>query len=338
MPLGRNDRCHCGSGKKFKHCCGGAGSVAAASRLNAPTLASRFYEAGKFAEAATEYQLLVANDPANARLALRLGTCQLQAEQVAAAITSFAAAIARDPHDDAMHNNLGFAYLQQSQYARAVESFRQAITLKPSNASAQTNLGDALGASGQLEASIACYRQASAIEPRNAEALFNLGRALMQFGDAPAAIIPLRAVVALAPQASVAWQWLADAYADAAAATPRRMALDDAAVEADLLGCLSRRDIEPAFLAPTISSVLRRCPAFSALLIASDTTVPLVLDDATAAVIAKPLWLKLLENTVVADGEFERLVTRTRRRALLGERPLRMAVLVAIAQQCHLAE
>ncbi len=180
-------------------------------------------------------------------------------------------------------------------------------------------------------------------DPADPQARFELGRALVHAGRPREALAHLRAAVRGAPQAGEAWQWLADALAQL------RFDAGNAEIEGELVECLSRADIEPAYLAPAAASLLRADPSFRALLPAprGNESRELQLDEAALRELARPLFLLLLENAFIPEPDFERLVATIRRTAALGWRaraPRGGAngtlpeILGAVAHQCFLTE
>jgi len=181
------------------------------------------------------------------------------------------------------------------------------------------------------------------VDPANRRSSFDLGRALVHAGQPRAALAHLRAAVRIAPQTGEIWQWFADALAQL------RFDVSNAQIESEFVACLSRPDIEPAYLAPAAASLLRADPSFRALLppLQGDDSGTLPLDETALRRLARPLFLLLLENTFIPEPDFERLVARIRRAALLGWRAREPAasgnvalreVLCAVAHQCFLTE
>ncbi len=425
MAIGRNEPCPCGSGRKYKHCCGAperqaapgpASSAAALVEGVADKLASasRLLQAGQLAQAERLYRQVLADDAANAQATHFLGMCLFQAgrpdEGMAAlrrsvalapsndmfwlnlgmvsmqsnehgeaeaslrralsarpdspaahnylgvvllrtgryaeAVKSFERALALNPADDTVHNNFGYARFEHGEVEAAYTHFRRAIEINPKNAMAHNNLGNALRALGDMAGSMASYRRAVEIDPANPMARFNLGRALVDAGQPEAALVHLRAAVRVAPQAGAAWQWLADVLAQ------RRFDAYDAGAEGEFIECLSRSDIAPDTLAQAAASLLRADPSFHRLLPPSggEDFDALRLDEAVMRPLARPLFLLLLENAIIPEPDFERLVAKVRRAAILAwrsrthrgetahdEAALR-DVLGAVAHQCFLAE
>lgn len=181
------------------------------------------------------------------------------------------------------------------------------------------------------------------VDPGDPRARFDLGRALVHAGQPRAALAHLRAAVRITPQAAEVWQWFADALAQL------RFDARDAGIEGEFVECLSRPDIEPAYLASAAASLLRADPPFRSLLmrLKADDSHTLPLDEAVLRRLARPLFLLLLENTFIPELDFERLVAMIRRAAAFGWRARTLGgagnvalreVLGAVAHQCFLTE
>ena len=168
MPPGRNEPCSCGSGRKYKHCCGNA----SADRVAPPGDAQAHYLRGQ----ALESQ----------------GLLERAAE-------SFGRATALDPELADAHNDLGEVLLRLGRTDAAVASCERALALRPRFAAALGNLANADRARGALGAAIAGYRRVIALEPGLAEAHRNLGSALLEAGGREAAIASLQRALELRP-------------------------------------------------------------------------------------------------------------------------------------------
>jgi tetratricopeptide (TPR) repeat protein len=184
MPPGRNEPCSCGSGRKYKHCCGKSPADTAAPKAPLPDDADAHYLRGQTLEA------------------------QGLLEQAA---QSFGRATALRPKFADAHNDLGEVLLRLGRTDAAIASCRRALALRPRFAAALGNLANAERALGTLSAAIAGYRRVIALEPELAEAHRNLGSALLEAGEREAAIISLQKAVALRPGFTAAVAQLARA-------------------------------------------------------------------------------------------------------------------------------
>jgi tetratricopeptide (TPR) repeat protein len=162
MPPGRNEPCPCGSGRKYKHCCGKTAADAQVHHLLGQALEDQ-------------------------------GLLERAAE-------SFGRAIALDPKFADAHNDLGQVLLRLGRTDAAIASCRRALALRPRFAAALGNLANAERARGALAAAIAGYRRVIELEPGLAEAHRNLGSALLEAGDGEAAIHCLQRAIELRPE------------------------------------------------------------------------------------------------------------------------------------------
>ncbi len=162
MPPGRNEPCTCGSGRKYKHCCG--------------------------------------KTPADAQVHYLIGQALEERGLLERAAESFGRATALNPKFADAHNDLGEVLLRLGRTDAAIASCQQALALRPRFAAALGNLANAERARGALAAAIAGYRRVIALEPGLAEAHRNLGSALLEAGDREAAIHSLQRAIELRPE------------------------------------------------------------------------------------------------------------------------------------------
>jgi tetratricopeptide (TPR) repeat protein len=172
-PLRRNVPCPCGSGRKYKHCCGKTADDAQVHYLQGQALEER----GSFERAAE----------------------------------SFGRATALRPEFAEAHNDLGEVLLRLGRVDAAVASCERALALRPNFAAALGNLANAERARGALVAATAGYRRVIALEPGLAEAHRNLGSALLEAGEREEAIASLRRAIELRPEFHAAVTQLARA-------------------------------------------------------------------------------------------------------------------------------
>jgi tetratricopeptide (TPR) repeat protein len=168
----RNEPCPCGSGRKYKHCCG---AVAVAS----DTASQAWHVGGEFAAV-----LPAGGAPSDAVVALHGQGL-------------------RNAADPAVPNNIGLAHLRANRLSEAIRFFQQAIALRPGYAIAHYNLGCALELQQRVTEAIAAFRRAIAVGPGLAEAHEKLGDLLLWQGQWAAALDCFRRVAALAPERSI---------------------------------------------------------------------------------------------------------------------------------------
>ncbi len=190
--VGRNERCPCGSGKKYKHCHGaiGAGnsSVATATQppSNADTLvrnALAAHQRGELDHAERDYRAALDVAPAHPAATHYLGVVLYQRGRPDEALPLLEQAAAAVPQEPEFHNNLGLALSAADRDNEAVAAYRRALALRPDHAVAWNNLGLALQAGNRLADAIAAFRSALAHVPDFAQAHWNLALALLAAGQ-----------------------------------------------------------------------------------------------------------------------------------------------------------
>ncbi len=204
MKPGKNDPCSCGSGKKFKHCCGK--KIAAGSAAPSPADLNQLitlHNAKRFAELETKALALVTRYP-NAGMAWKLlGIAQRR--QGKNALQAFQKTVALMPSDADAHANLGVIQNETGAFDLAITSFNKALSIKPDAAATLNNLGTALRFSGKLDQALAVYRRALQADPNSAHIHFNLGTTLKELGQPEQALVSYRKVIALKPDAAEAY-------------------------------------------------------------------------------------------------------------------------------------
>src|SRR5271170_4851743 len=136
--IGRNHLCPCGSGRKYKHCCGASPKTTAAvgSRGSAPPTNQADLErirslrnSGHFDAAtrlARDYVATNANDPAGQT---ELGLLHLFANRVAEAAAQLWQAVRLAPDSADNHYNLAIALERLGRDRDAITRLRQAIAI-----------------------------------------------------------------------------------------------------------------------------------------------------------------------------------------------------------------
>jgi tetratricopeptide (TPR) repeat protein len=222
MKAGRNDPCPCGSGRKYKHCCGLLSAASGAAASVGPSRGS--HGAGLASERdASEAQQLI--DAAN----------KLRASgKTSEAVPLYRRALELDARSAEAHNNLGNAFVEMGEPAEAAACYRRALALQDANPQILCNLtnalsqlgdvsaalaaseravaadpglsvahhyrGQLLAAAGRREQAIASYRQALALNPRYVEALINLANLLGDLGEPSEAVSLYRKAIEADPR------------------------------------------------------------------------------------------------------------------------------------------
>jgi tetratricopeptide (TPR) repeat protein len=208
-PLRRNEPCPCGSGRKYKHCCGKTVTVLKRPQPDAAHAGVLRGDAPAALESAGR------SLPGDAQLHYLLGQALEEQGQLERAAESFERATALRPEFADAHNDLGEVLLRLGRVPAAIASCRRALALRPHFAAALGNLANAERARGELTAAITGYRRVIALEPGLAEAHRNLGSALLEAGETEHGIHSLQRAIELRPEFDGAATQLARALAAA---------------------------------------------------------------------------------------------------------------------------
>jgi len=200
MRAGRNDPCPCGSGRKFKHCCGRhepaapATSIAAAEEIGALV---GLINQGRLPEAEERSSALLRAQPDAGMLWKVLSVALMR--QGKDALPALRRAAELLPQDAEAHRNLGAELHDRREWEAALVSLRRALTLEPRDPDALMDAADAQRALGRPREAVTLYQWALQIEPRRYEAHNNLGNALLELGQPADAVACYRRALTLKP-------------------------------------------------------------------------------------------------------------------------------------------
>ena len=212
---GRNEPCACGSGKKYKHCCGGGADTARPTGSSAPSdstaaLLARLVtlaKSNRYADMELLAREIVLVSPQSGLAWKALGVAlQMQGKDALQPLERAVRLLPVDPDchgnlgaalrrlgrlEDALRcfrhalsiksgipelwNNLGNVQKDLGQFAEAIDSYGKALELRPNFAQARNNLGNVLLSGGKLGEAAYNYDQAITLDPGYADALVNLG-------------------------------------------------------------------------------------------------------------------------------------------------------------------
>jgi predicted O-linked N-acetylglucosamine transferase (SPINDLY family) len=189
--IGRNDPCPCGSGKKYKQCCGKHAEAAATAPTgkqtahNADTLNNHGVvelERGNPAEAERYFREALAVDPNHALAIGNLGTTLSALGHYADAIACYERAIALKPDYVDARANLGQLVLSRFHYDAAIHFCERALAIDPDHVNALNNVGAAYYHKKKMDDALTAWRKAQRLAPRNGMIATNMGLLLKDIG------------------------------------------------------------------------------------------------------------------------------------------------------------
>jgi tetratricopeptide (TPR) repeat protein len=203
---GRNDACPCGSGRKYKSCCGRLGTLSRGSKQTERQRIDRdndrewaqlraLLEAERYRELETATRNLIERRPQIGVLWQLLGVAL--AKQGRDPLPALVSAAEYLPEDPVAQLNLGNALGRAGRLAEAQQSYGRALALDPQLAEAHNNLGDVQLELGCLDRAAECFRRALKVKPDFPEAHQNLGKALARLGRIEEAIASYRRALSI---------------------------------------------------------------------------------------------------------------------------------------------
>ncbi len=168
---GRNDPCPCGSGQKFKKCCGLSARSTSVDALI--KIALQHFVAQRLHDANSVIERILSINPhhpdglhLSGLTAGRLGDSTRAIEQIESAI-------AYNPDNAAYHNSLGLTYAQCKRTNYAIASFSRALSLRPGYLPALNNLAIELVNANECDQADSCYRQLLKLSPSSVRTYTN---------------------------------------------------------------------------------------------------------------------------------------------------------------------
>ena len=197
---GRNDPGPCGSGRKFKACCGRPGAGPRATAVE-PLRPGHLSAAGAIAGRFSPLQQLIRLQPtrfdearaaapadapdarAQAARLLDQGRALRHGEKYDAAVRALREAQRLDPGDAAIPHELGLCHLRLGNLGEAIAAFHRAIALGPATGEMHYRLGLAHEVAGDGAHAATAYRRAIELAPNHAEAHARLGEFRLSNGN-----------------------------------------------------------------------------------------------------------------------------------------------------------
>jgi tetratricopeptide (TPR) repeat protein len=200
MKTGRNDPCPCGSGRKYKRCCGSESAATAAHPLPGPNEIGALVslvQQERLAEAEQRAGALLKSHPDVGMLWKILGIALLrQGKDPLQALRRTTELL---PQDAEAHANLGGVLHDQGRWAEALTSLHRALELRPRDLDTLICAANATKALGRARESVALYQRALQIDPRSAEGQNNLGNAFLELAQCADAVACYCAALQIKP-------------------------------------------------------------------------------------------------------------------------------------------
>lgn len=205
--IGRNISCPCGSGKKFKHCCGK--SSAASPVQDGATQTIALLQQGKLLQAEQLLGDLVKEQPLNPNYHYLKGYAALQGGRHLEAAVAMERAIELGLADPAGFYHYGCTLAALGRYLEAAGAFERSLALKPDFLTALTHLANCFFELRDFVQAEQCYKQVLSIEPGNLVACHNLGQVFYLTHRSGTAIAYFERAAAAAPNVAELWASLA---------------------------------------------------------------------------------------------------------------------------------
>lgn len=171
-------------------------------------LGTTYTRLGRYDEAAAEFEAALRLQPGYPVAEANLGNVLAQTRQYDQAVAHYRRSLELKPDVADVHTRLGMAYLLTDHPNEAAPEFAEAIRLDPSAAEPRYRLATLLANAGQLAEAIARFQETIAIDSTRGDAYAGLGLALTLSQRAREALEPLRRAVALQPQSAEARAYL----------------------------------------------------------------------------------------------------------------------------------
>jgi len=215
--VGRNAPCPCGSGKKYKRCCGAhSGSPGTPEQpANAPAGQMQFrrgiqlLRAGRSLEAIPVLREAVGLSPGSFDAHHALGSALLQSGQFGEAGAVLLQALRLRPQSAAAWRDIATCFDRQNLHDPAIEAYRNALQFAPQMADVLLRLAQLYTMYSRTEEAADCYERAADIRPDSNEAQLYRSDARLLRGDVPGAEEWARKAVALDPANGAAHATLA---------------------------------------------------------------------------------------------------------------------------------
>ena len=211
---GRNAPCPCGSGRKYKHCCGLLQENQAAEKKSPSLLGGSlqellqrglsYHQAGHLPQAEAIYRQILQAAPNHPDALYLCGLAIHESGRSEAAVELIERAIRSNPTGP-FHYTLGNVLRKLGKLDEAAGNFREALRFTPSMVDAHLGLGNTLKAQDKHDEAAGHFRKALELKPDMVEAHLNLGNVLRAQGRLDEAVECFRNTIKLKPDYAEAY-------------------------------------------------------------------------------------------------------------------------------------
>ncbi|HJX58310.1 MAG TPA: DUF5672 family protein, partial [Thiobacillus sp.] len=188
-PVSRNAPCPCGSGKRYKHCCGQDGAAQGMTTVPATNpseallrQAMAHHQAGRLAAARKDYEAALALGT-DVMAEHYLGVLDMQEGRPSEGERRIRATLAKRDDVPDFFNNLGLCLRAQGRLEEAVAEYRKALDRHPAYAPAWSNIGLDMHKLGHLDEALDAFNRALALDASLTQARFSRALVLLMQGD-----------------------------------------------------------------------------------------------------------------------------------------------------------
>jgi arylsulfatase A-like enzyme/tetratricopeptide (TPR) repeat protein len=156
-----------------------------------------YHELGRPADAAATLERLLALDPRDTEVLLRLGQLALERDDLKRAQPLFERVLELDPAAEDAHYNLGSVFYRLGDLGRAEAEYRRETATHPRNVKAHHYLGLLYAQQNNYDGQLEAFQTVVGLNPDSAQGHFLLADALFQKNRAPEALPHIKRAIAL---------------------------------------------------------------------------------------------------------------------------------------------
>ena len=201
----RNGPCPCGSGKKYKRCCGQGKQATGAPPADKLQQVIALYQQSNLQAAGHLAEQLLRNHPDDATLIEITAVIAMQRGNPELAIKRFNRQLESQPGNALAHSNLCMVLHSLDRDEEAFQHGQQAILLDPELADAWNNLGNIYKSGNNLDKALEHYEKALALDDSDPRVHVNAGSVSQLLGDLETAESRYRKALQIYPEFASAY-------------------------------------------------------------------------------------------------------------------------------------